>query len=111
MDKRVASPDRRKNEESGQAMDSANRVEEGPNSYQSNDVITVTYIEGNGNPCPKPLIIQYNSAPKHRVPARPVYNNNAVPWKYPTEEPQAPQIRKEIASPKITNIAGVGGMT
>ncbi|RDX94173.1 hypothetical protein CR513_23470, partial [Mucuna pruriens] len=93
MDERVASPDKRKNEESGQAMDSVNRVEEGPHLYQSDDITTIAYIEGNGNPRPKPLIIQYNSAPKHKVPfiihvsTRPVYNNNAMPWKNPTEEP------------------------
>ncbi|RDX90802.1 hypothetical protein CR513_27309, partial [Mucuna pruriens] len=46
-----------------------------------------------------------------RVPARPVYNNNAVPWKYPPEEPQAPQIRKETIVPKIINIAAAVGMT
>ncbi|RDY07339.1 hypothetical protein CR513_08569, partial [Mucuna pruriens] len=105
MDERVASPSRRKDEESGKAMDSANWVEEGPHPYQSNDVTTVAYIEGNDNPRPKlvPFIIQ--------VLAKPVYNNNVVPWKYPTEEPQAPQIRKETTAPKITNIAEAGGMT
>ncbi|RDY05743.1 hypothetical protein CR513_10381, partial [Mucuna pruriens] len=111
MDERVASPNRKKNEESGQAVDSANRVEEGSHPNQLDDTTTVAYIEGDRNPHPKPLIIQYNSASKPRVLAKLAYNNNTVLWKYLTEEPQAPQIIKETATPKITNIAVVGGMT
>ncbi|RDX70658.1 hypothetical protein CR513_50083, partial [Mucuna pruriens] len=51
-----------------------------------------------GNSRPKPLIIYYNSPPQPRVPfmvsvpAKPVYNNNAVPWRYPLEE------NKDLAS-------------
>ncbi|RDY01257.1 hypothetical protein CR513_15433, partial [Mucuna pruriens] len=97
----------------GQAVDLANRVEEESYPYPSDNITIVAYIEGNDNPRLKPLIIQYNSAPRPaiQVLAKPVYNNNAVPWRYPTEEPQAPQIKEETTSPKITNIAGVGGMT
>ncbi|RDX83342.1 hypothetical protein CR513_35743, partial [Mucuna pruriens] len=95
VEERVASPNRSKNEEYGQAMGSVNQVEEGPHPYQSDDFAIVACIEGNNNPHPK----------------SPVYNNNLVPWKYPIEEPQAPQIRKETTTPKVTNIAEVGGMT
>ncbi|RDY00696.1 hypothetical protein CR513_16075, partial [Mucuna pruriens] len=34
-----------------------------------------------------------------------------MPWKNPTEEPQAPQIRKKTTTLEITNIAGARGMT
>ncbi|RDY09900.1 hypothetical protein CR513_05668, partial [Mucuna pruriens] len=116
-DERVAGPSRRKDGESGQIVDSANRVEEGSHPYQLDDITTIAYIKRDNNPRSKPLIIQYNSAPKPRVPfiiqvpVRPVYNNNAVPWRYSTEESQTPQIIKETTTPKFTNIAGVGGMT
>ncbi|RDX93149.1 hypothetical protein CR513_24622, partial [Mucuna pruriens] len=71
----------------------------------------VAYIEGNDNPRPKLLIIQYNSAPKLvpfiiQVMTKPVYNNNAVPWRYPTL-----QIKEETIAPEITNIVETGGMT
>ncbi|RDY09903.1 hypothetical protein CR513_05651, partial [Mucuna pruriens] len=86
MDERVEGPNKRKNGESRQAVDSANRVEEGSHPYQLDDITTDAYIEGNGNLQLKPLIIQYNLASKPRVPfiiqvlAKPVYKNNAVPW-------------------------------
>ncbi|RDX77535.1 hypothetical protein CR513_42318, partial [Mucuna pruriens] len=40
------------------------------------------------------------------VATKPVYNNNAVPWRYPT-----PQIKEETRAPEITNIVRTGGMT
>ncbi|RDY00182.1 hypothetical protein CR513_16663, partial [Mucuna pruriens] len=115
-DERVASPSRTRDGGPRQAVDSANQVEEGPHLYPSDNITVVPYIEGNNNPRPKPLIIQYNSAPKPvpfiiQVATKPVYNNNVVPWRYPTEEPQAPQIKEETTTPEITNIAGIGGMT
>ncbi|RDY09921.1 hypothetical protein CR513_05636, partial [Mucuna pruriens] len=88
-------------------MDLANRMEEGSHPHQLDDITIVTYIEGNGNPRPKLLIIQYNSASQPMVPGKPVYNNNTVPWKYLMEEPQAPQIIKET---EITNIVGAWSM-
>ncbi|RDX95446.1 hypothetical protein CR513_22031, partial [Mucuna pruriens] len=93
--------------------ESPDRSKEGSYLHQlgENCITTIAYIEGKGNSRPKPLIIQYNLALKLRVPARPVYNNNAVPWRYLTEEPKAPQITKEIAAPEITNIVGIEGMT
>ncbi|RDY10317.1 hypothetical protein CR513_05186, partial [Mucuna pruriens] len=84
--------------------------------YQLDDITTVAYIEGNGNPCPKLLIIQYNLASKRRVrfiilvPVKLVYSNNAVPWRYSTEESQTPQIIKETIAHEITKIARVRGM-
>ncbi|RDX83326.1 hypothetical protein CR513_35767, partial [Mucuna pruriens] len=104
MDKRVASPN------------SANRVEEGSHPYPSNNITIVAYIKGNANPRPKPLIIQYNSAPRLapliiQVATKPIYNNNAVPWRYPMEEPRAPQIKEETTTLKITNKAETEGMT
>ncbi|RDX93093.1 hypothetical protein CR513_24686, partial [Mucuna pruriens] len=84
MYERVASPSRRRDGEPKQAVGPANQVEEGSNLYPSNDITIVAYIEGNGNPFPKPLIIQYNSAPKPvpfiiQVATKLVYNNNVVP--------------------------------
>ncbi|RDX66181.1 hypothetical protein CR513_55075, partial [Mucuna pruriens] len=60
-------------------------VEEGTHSSQLREAATasVVYIEGNGNPHPKSLIIHYNSASKPIVPfiiqvlAKLVYNNNS----------------------------------
>ncbi|RDY13864.1 hypothetical protein CR513_01147, partial [Mucuna pruriens] len=81
MDERVASPNRRRDEEPGQALDSANRVEEGSHPYPSDNITVVAYIEGNDNLHPKPpvpFIIQ--------VATKPVYNNNVVPWRYLMEE-------------------------
>ncbi|RDX86132.1 hypothetical protein CR513_32567, partial [Mucuna pruriens] len=85
MDERVVIPNRRRDGEPGQTVDPVNQVEEGSYLYQSNDVIVVAYIEGNDNPRPKPLIIQYNSTPRPvpfiiQVATKPVYNNNVVPW-------------------------------
>ncbi|RDX77949.1 hypothetical protein CR513_41839, partial [Mucuna pruriens] len=112
----VASPSRRRDGEPGQAADPTNQVEEGFHLYQLDDATIVAYIEGNGNPRPKPLIIQYNSASKPapfiiQVVTKLVYNNNAVPWRYPTKESQAPQIKEKTTAPEITNIAETGGMT
>ncbi|RDX63518.1 hypothetical protein CR513_58043, partial [Mucuna pruriens] len=84
MDERVAGANKRKDGESGQAMDSTNQVEEGSHLYQVSFIIQVS--------------------------ARLVYNNNAVPCWYPMEEPQAPRIIKETATLEITNIAGAMGM-
>ncbi|RDX75892.1 hypothetical protein CR513_44178, partial [Mucuna pruriens] len=74
-------------------------MEEGshPNRLDEADSITITYIEGNENPRPKPLIIQYNSAPKPRVPFI-IQNNNAVPWRYPIEETSTPPYNKRDCS-------------
>ncbi|RDX78066.1 hypothetical protein CR513_41713, partial [Mucuna pruriens] len=110
-DKRITSP----SGESREAMVSTYHVEEESYLGQENDAM-VTYLEGNGNPHPKPLIIQYNLAPKPKVPfiiqvpTRPVYNNKEVPWNYSTEEPPVFQIKKETIDPEVTNIAGVRGM-
>ncbi|RDY09933.1 hypothetical protein CR513_05621, partial [Mucuna pruriens] len=68
MDERVVGSNKRKDGESRQAVDSTNRVEEGSHPYQLDDITTVAYIKGNGNPRPKSLIIQYNLASKPRVP-------------------------------------------
>ncbi|RDY00496.1 hypothetical protein CR513_16326, partial [Mucuna pruriens] len=105
-DGRAESTDRRKDREPGHAIGSANMVEERSYLHQlgENGTTTIAYIEGNDNPRPKPLIIQYNLAPKPRVPTRLVYNNNIRPWRHP-------QIIKETAAPDITNIARTGGMT
>ncbi|RDX82629.1 hypothetical protein CR513_36563, partial [Mucuna pruriens] len=97
-------------------IDLANPVEEGSHLYQSDDVTIVAYIEGNGILRPKPLIIQYNSAPRPapfiiQVATKPIYNNNTVPWRYSTEEPQEPQIKEETITPEITNIARIWGIT
>ncbi|RDX73763.1 hypothetical protein CR513_46570, partial [Mucuna pruriens] len=70
--------------------DSASGMKEETHSSRLNEVefASVPYIEGNDNPRPKPLIIHYNLASKPRVPfiiqvsAKPVYNNNAIPWRY-----------------------------
>ncbi|RDX95815.1 hypothetical protein CR513_21598, partial [Mucuna pruriens] len=78
---------------------------------------SVAYIEGNDNPRPKPLIIQYNSTSKPRVPfiiqvlAKPVYNNNAVPWRYLTGETVTPLAIKESPVLEVTNIAGTSRVT
>ncbi|RDX92297.1 hypothetical protein CR513_25586, partial [Mucuna pruriens] len=103
--------------ESRKAVVSAYRVEEGSYPGQGNNAATIVYVEGNENPRPKPLIIQYNLAPKPRVPfiiqvpTRLAYNNNAVPWSYSTEESPIPQIKKETIDLEVTNIAGTRGMT
>ncbi|RDX85174.1 hypothetical protein CR513_33670, partial [Mucuna pruriens] len=41
-------------------------------------------------------------------PSRPVYNNNAIPWRYPTTTPPTTQ---EDPTPKVTNIAGAREVT
>ncbi|RDX60684.1 hypothetical protein CR513_61155, partial [Mucuna pruriens] len=100
-------------------MDSTSRVEEGAHSSCLNKVesASVTYIEGNDNPRPKPLIIHYNSASQPRVsfiiqvPTKPVYNNNAVPWRYSVGETTTPSAIKEDPFPEVTNIAGTRGVT
>ncbi|RDY05867.1 hypothetical protein CR513_10238, partial [Mucuna pruriens] len=91
----------------GCATDSASQVEEGshPSRLGEAKSASVTYIEGNSNPHPKlvPFIIQ--------VQARPVYNNNVVPWRYPTREIIAPRAIREDSVPKVTNIAETEGVT
>ncbi|RDX89192.1 hypothetical protein CR513_29127, partial [Mucuna pruriens] len=47
------------------------KEEQGPTrciKYDSSNDAIVSYLEENGNPHPKPLIIQYNLAPKPKVP-------------------------------------------
>ncbi|RDX89627.1 hypothetical protein CR513_28625, partial [Mucuna pruriens] len=44
--------------------------------------------------------------PANQVVTEPVYNNNAVPWRY-----LIPQIKEETTAPEITNIVRKGGMT
>ncbi|RDY08348.1 hypothetical protein CR513_07434, partial [Mucuna pruriens] len=87
-DEGVVSPNRRKDREPGLTVDPTSQVEEGSHLYQSND----------GTIAPKhvPFIIQ--------VSTKPIYNNNAILWKYPTL-----QIKEETT--EITNIVGTGGMT
>ncbi|RDX99892.1 hypothetical protein CR513_16989, partial [Mucuna pruriens] len=75
-----------------------------------------TYVGGSDNPRQKPLIIYYNSASQPRVPfmvlvlAKPVYHNNAVPWRYPLGE-TTPSTIKEESIREVTNIARIAGMT
>ncbi|RDX70009.1 hypothetical protein CR513_50805, partial [Mucuna pruriens] len=91
-------------------------MEEGSYSNQLNraESNSVAYIEGNGNPRPKLLIIQYNSTSRPRVPfiiqvpARPMYSNNAIPLRYPTKMPST---IKENMVPEVTNIAKTRGVT
>ncbi|RDX72875.1 hypothetical protein CR513_47586, partial [Mucuna pruriens] len=61
-DKRIINP----NGESREVMVLTYQVEEESYPGQENDGM-VACLEGNNNPHPKPLIIQYNSAPKPRV--------------------------------------------
>ncbi|RDY04537.1 hypothetical protein CR513_11721, partial [Mucuna pruriens] len=108
----------REEAETGGMINSASRVEEG--SHQSwpghAEALFVAYVEGNDNPRPKPLIIHYNLATQLRVsfiiqvPARPAYNNNVVPWKYPAEERSPPAINED-PTPEVTNITGTEGVT
>ncbi|RDX70174.1 hypothetical protein CR513_50614, partial [Mucuna pruriens] len=89
------------------------RVEEGSHSSWSNKVVatSIAYIEGNNNPCPKPFIVHYNSASQTRVSfivqvlVRLVYNNNAVPWRYPMGETVTPPTIRESPTPEVINIA------
>ncbi|RDX65117.1 hypothetical protein CR513_56252, partial [Mucuna pruriens] len=97
--------------------DSASRVEEGSHLSRLSEAesTSIAYIKGNGNPCLKPLIIQYNSASQPRVPfiqvpARPIDNNNVVPWRYPTGETTTPPAIKEDSALEVTNIAETGGV-
>ncbi|RDX98910.1 hypothetical protein CR513_18125, partial [Mucuna pruriens] len=63
------------------------------------------FHEGKREPSPKIVNHPIQLGPKPRVPfiiqvlARPVYNNNAIQWRYTTEEMQEPPIIKEIAVP------------
>ncbi|RDX98226.1 hypothetical protein CR513_18885, partial [Mucuna pruriens] len=87
----------------------ANRMEEGshPSRLDKAESDSIAYIEGNGNLRPKPLIIQYNSASRPRVLAKLVYNNNVVPWRYPT---MTMPVGQDDTTPEVTNIAGAGGV-
>ncbi|RDX85762.1 hypothetical protein CR513_33002, partial [Mucuna pruriens] len=51
-------------------------------------------------PVPKYPLIQ--------VPTRPAYNNNVVPWRYPT---MTSPTRQESTAQEVTNIAKAGGVT
>ncbi|RDX83076.1 hypothetical protein CR513_36039, partial [Mucuna pruriens] len=95
------------------------RVEEGSHSDRSSKAVanSIAYIEGNNNLHPKSFIVHYNSASQTRasfivqVPARPVYSNNAVPWRYPVGEIMTPPTIRESPAPEVTNIAGTRGVT
>ncbi|RDX82879.1 hypothetical protein CR513_36280, partial [Mucuna pruriens] len=103
----------------GCTTDSTHWMEEGTHSSQLREATTTSmaYIEGNGNPRPKTLIIHYNSASKPRVPfiiqvlAKPVYNNNIVSWRYPAGETTTPPAMKDNPVLEVTNIARIGGVT
>ncbi|RDX82942.1 hypothetical protein CR513_36186, partial [Mucuna pruriens] len=111
---------RRERKESmvGYTTDSVNQMEEGAHFSRLNEAESalVTYIEGNGKPHPKSLIIHYNSASQPivsfiiQVPTRLIYNNNAIPWRYPVGETITPPTIKEDPVPEVTNIAGTGGV-
>ncbi|RDY05209.1 hypothetical protein CR513_10994, partial [Mucuna pruriens] len=80
------------------------------------DAVSVMYIEGNGNPHSRPLIIPYNSSSQSRVSfivrvlTRPIYSNNTVPWRYWARDAVSPPAAGEDATPMITNIAKTGGV-
>ncbi|RDX98701.1 hypothetical protein CR513_18344, partial [Mucuna pruriens] len=103
----------------GCTVDSANRVEEEAHSSLLNEAesTSVVYIEENDNTHPKLLIIYYNSASQPRVSfiiqvsSKSIYNNNAVPWRYPTGETTTPLAIKEDPLLEVTNIAGIEGVT
>ncbi|RDX61860.1 hypothetical protein CR513_59869, partial [Mucuna pruriens] len=98
---------------------SARRVEERTHLSRLNkaESTSVAYNKGNDNPLPKPLIIHYNLAFQPimsfiiQVLARLVYNNNAVPWRYPAGETTTPPAIKENPIPEVTNISGTRGET
>ncbi|RDY02449.1 hypothetical protein CR513_14082, partial [Mucuna pruriens] len=98
---------------------SASWMREGTHSSRLSkaESASIACIEGNDNPRPKPLIIHYNLASKPRVPfiihvpAKPVYNSNAVTWRYPTGEIMTPPTIKDSLVPEVTNIARTGGVT
>ncbi|RDY12195.1 hypothetical protein CR513_03054, partial [Mucuna pruriens] len=106
--------------EAGSPSDSAHQVEDGSHSSQQDQGKSslVVVVGGNGNPCPKPLIIHYNPASKPRVTliievlAKLAYkDNHAIPWRY-REGKVVPLIQEKAELPKaVTNIAGVGGVT
>ncbi|RDY04761.1 hypothetical protein CR513_11483, partial [Mucuna pruriens] len=112
---------RREGEENtvGCTTNSVSWVEEGAHSSWLNEAesISIAYIAGNSNPDPKSLIIHYNLASKPKVtfiiqvPAKPVYNNNTIPWRYPAGETKTPLAIKYSLVLKVTNIARTGGVT
>ncbi|RDX65999.1 hypothetical protein CR513_55276, partial [Mucuna pruriens] len=46
-----------------------------------------------------------------QVATRHAYSNNAVLWRYPTQDTVAPPVANKDATPEITNIAETGGVT
>ncbi|RDX88621.1 hypothetical protein CR513_29767, partial [Mucuna pruriens] len=110
-------PSRREREEStvGSATNSVGWMEEGSHSswLDKAKFASIAYIEGNGNPRPKPLIIQYNSASRPKVlfiiqvPSKQMYSNN----RYPTWETIMPPAIREDLVPEVTNIAKTRGVT
>ncbi|RDY00950.1 hypothetical protein CR513_15797, partial [Mucuna pruriens] len=55
---------------------------------------------------PRQTVDPANQVEVPPVATKPIYNNNAVPWRYPT-----PQIKEETIAPEITNIVKTWGMT